>query len=552
MTLLYPWRACRLLAVWGCLAAMLAAVLAHGAPPGPAVAPLGAGEEHRVLGDHEVSVLRDPGGRLGIEEVTSPAMVSQFQPQSLGLGTAYSNDAVWVRVQVRRAAEAPVQWRLELTSVILDDVRFFAPTPGGGFAVLQAGDHFPFAGRQLPNRRPLFDLRLEDEQPQVFHLRIQSGSTLHLAYVLWQLRAFDASQQRDMLVIGSVLGVTLISMLFFAHAWVMNRDRLLLSAAWVTLAFMFAAATNLGLVSQYLLPHHPQWADAMHPWSMALFFPMLFALFGRALDFKGLLPRLHRVQWVASGMCVLAASLRAFDLSTPLSAKLMPLGLLFGLSWTALAAWLAWRARRRGLYTAVALTALAVSFAVAPMMALGLLSQGQSSELFWVTACVGFILMAQMATLNEVRSARLARRQAEREALSVRRQIEDEKTLREQQSLYFAGVAHDLRTPLGALCAGLTNLERSMPALAPASRDRMTRLHVSARRAADMIERHLQHLQLEHPHFKLEPSRVAIPSFLRKLSSRSLMPGPRWHSTFALAPACPKSSCWTWNSWFAR
>jgi signal transduction histidine kinase len=269
------------------------------------------------------------------------------------------------------------------------------------------------------------------------------------------------------------------------------------------LAFALTAASNLGLLFQYVLPQLPVLADLIQTLSMALFFPLLFALFGRALSVREMVPWVHRIQYLASALCIGAGVSRLFDLYSAFGGKLMMLGMLGGLGWINATAWISWKRRSRGLPTAVALSLFTTSFALAPIVALGLVPPFRYFELFWVVGSVGFIVLAQMTTLAEVRSARIQRRAADSRAAEASRLAEQEATWRQQQSVYFAGVAHDVRTPLNALSVGLRNLERSLAPVTVSVGERLDRLQSSTRRLAEMIERHLQMLRLEQPGFEL-------------------------------------------------
>ena len=470
------------------------------APPGvdgPSVPPLQAREPYRVLGSSELSFLRDPGGRLGIDEVRSPAGAQGFVPLGRGLRLSFTDDTVWLRVRLQRAADAPAVWRLELTATYLNDVLLFVPTADGGYTQWQAGDRHPFEQRQVLYRRPAFDLRLDDAQPLTFFVRLRGDSPLTLDLLAWQPGSFHAALQRDTLWIGALLGIALISVLFFLQAWRINRDRLLLLAAGVSAMFALAAASNLGLVSQYLLPRHPGLADGMHPVVMAAFFSMLFALFRVALDPQHTRPRFGRLHLAASALCVTGACLRPLGWYGFLGGKLMMLGILGGLLWVTVLGWLMWRGRRGGLPLAMALSALAALFALVPLMALDVLPTTRYFELLWAASCVGFIWVVQIKTVEEVRWARAQRREALRHESAERERRQWESAWRRQQADYFAGVAHDLRTPLGTVRAALANLERLL-ATAPAEpREALARLKPLPRRMADQLSRHLTLQRLE-------------------------------------------------------
>ena len=453
----------------------------------------------RVLGPSEAAVLRDPGGLVRAAQLSDPALQARFVPWSQGSVPNYTRDVVWIRLELAPAERGRGLFRLELTSTLLNDVRLYSPTADGDFGLVQAGDRFAFAERPVPSRRPVFDLESPAERPKTYYLRIHSDSTLAGQLLLWDPRAFEASQQLDSLWIGGLMGIILISLLFFLQAWVLNRDRMLLSAAGVTLAFAVAATAHLGLLSQYVLPERPGLADAVHPISLALFFPSLCLLFDRALGLGPLFPRVSKAQVMVSVLCIGAAISRIFDLYVDIGWVMMMGGMLFALGWITAGGWLVWHARRTGLATAMAMSVFTASFAVAPLIALNIVPGSRYIEAFWVFGCVGFILLAQFSTLEEVRKARLSRRLAEQAAQRASQRADQELNWRRQQSLYFAGVAHDLRTPLSAVRIGLANLGRESMTGQPGAQQRIDRIQLAASRASDMIERHLQMQRLEQP-----------------------------------------------------
>lgn len=501
--------------------------------------PLTAGQTMRVLGAAEVSVLRDRTASLDINEVRSRSRAMEFEPLPRGLNFGYTEDVIWLRLVLQRQGEAPTHWRLEIASPVINDVRFYAPGDSSDFA--QAGDRYPFDERPVAYRRPVFEIPLPDATPAVYYLRLQSDSTLSGQLVLWQVRAFEEAQQMDALWIGALMGTVLISMLFFLQAWVLNRDKLLLAAAGVTASFAVTAMANLGLLSQYVLPGHPLLADGLHPASMALFFPLLCLLFGRALRFAAVSRRLVQMQILVPILCITAVVLRWFDLYASLGGGLMMAGILYGLAWITLGAWWVWRSQGRGLLTALALTASSSSFAGAPLTALGWVPAVRLWEVFWALGCIGFLLLAQLSTLEEVRNVRAMRRAAERSARQARREAERELGWRHQQALYFAGVAHDLRTPLGAVRAGLANLRRLLDKDPAKALQATERLEASALRASDMIERHLQLQQIEQPDFELLAAPVDLARCLERVKSLALEAWPDREFRVEATPGVPPS-----------
>ena len=473
--------------------------------------PLRADQHMRVLGPAELSLLRDPTGQLSLDQVRSGAMAAQFQPLAGGLRLGYTNDVIWLRISLARRADAPVLWRLELTSTYINDVRFYSPQAAGAAIVQQAGDQYPFDQRQLRYRRPAFELSLPSVAPEVYYLRVHTDSSLSGQLLLRQLQAYEDAQQVNTLLVGGLMGIVAMCMLYFLQAWAVQRNRLLLEVAGVSAAFGLAAMTNMGLLSQHIFPRHPALADALHPISVALFFPWLCLLLGRALGVAALGPWPLRAQLPIAVLCLTAVLSRFFDLYATFGGYLMMAGMLYGLGWITTVAWLAWRVRRRGLLIALALSACSLSFVGGPMIALGVLPAVGYWEISWALGCTGFLLMAQISTLESVSKVRQMRRAAEQSVKQAQQEAEREQGWRQQQALYFAGVAHDLRTPLSAVRVGLANVRRWLRLDPVKAMEAARRLDASALRASELIERHLQLQQIEQPQFQLslEPADLA-------------------------------------------
>jgi hypothetical protein len=75
------------------------------------VTTLGTDQHHRVLGAAEVSWLRDPTSALTIDQIVTRQHQSQFQPLANGMNFGFTRDAIWLRITLARAAEAPRDWR---------------------------------------------------------------------------------------------------------------------------------------------------------------------------------------------------------------------------------------------------------------------------------------------------------------------------------------------------------------------------------------------------------------------------------------------------------
>jgi two-component system sensor histidine kinase KdpD len=90
---------------------------------------------------------------------------------------------------------------------------------------------------------------------------------------------------------------------------------------------------------------------------------------------------------------------------------------------------------------------------------------------------------------------------AENAARSSQELALQEQKLREEQSVFFSLVAHELRTPLGVVVAGLKNLGRQLVNAGQDTHARLTRISRATDRMAVLIERHLQLQRLASANF---------------------------------------------------
>ena len=73
----------------------------------------------------EVSLLEDPGGELGLAEVSSPTQQTAFrrwsEPGDISLG--FSESAYWLRLTLSRSEGAPSNWLIEIPYLSRPSIR---------------------------------------------------------------------------------------------------------------------------------------------------------------------------------------------------------------------------------------------------------------------------------------------------------------------------------------------------------------------------------------------------------------------------------------------
>lgn len=80
----------------------------------------------------EFSFLEDPGGKLSLQELLQPAVQQRFAALPVagtGANFGFTRSAIWLRVTLRIATDAPRAWLLEVAYAPLDHLELY--TPGG-------------------------------------------------------------------------------------------------------------------------------------------------------------------------------------------------------------------------------------------------------------------------------------------------------------------------------------------------------------------------------------------------------------------------------------
>lgn len=184
------------------------------------------GSESSYSLSREFSYLIDPTDRLALTDIVQPAVQARFQPlQPTGPGASFGFDtaAIWLRLTLDTAPDAPRDWLLEIAYPPLDHLVLFTPGPDG-YVRQEAGDHLPFASRAIKHRNHVLPVRLAPGSSTLY-LRIQSEGAVTAPVTLWQERALWEHDQFAhsglSLYFGLLVGLLLYNLLLFASI----RDR---------------------------------------------------------------------------------------------------------------------------------------------------------------------------------------------------------------------------------------------------------------------------------------------------------------------------------------
>jgi len=195
------------------------------------------------LGSH-VSILRDPGGTMTIEDVIRPPLALRFEPNRTShVNVLGSPEITWVCFSLRDSApdvRGKGRWVLELNCPIVDVVELYMPYPGGNAGYRQVkGKRY---GRGSPDtlvfRNFAFHINTQAGSVATCYLRLGSFGPTTVPLVLRTDEAFGIYGMYDYLGFGLIYGVMLAMILYNLFIFFSLRNSIYLTYVLYMLSFI--------------------------------------------------------------------------------------------------------------------------------------------------------------------------------------------------------------------------------------------------------------------------------------------------------------------------
>ena len=240
----------------------LGLVLLCGAPrPAVAARPLVLDDAHGSfsVGPY-LEVLEDKGKRWSFEDVLRPPVSEAFRPsRGAGENLGISNAVFWARFKVENASAATRDWLLAFELPFVERIDLFIEQPDGSVLHKRGGSSFPFSQREVEHPSFLWGLHVEPGASATVLMRIETRTTLILAFTLWKPGAFAKEDRRVDLLLGVGIGIVGILIVYNFLLFLTLRDRNYLLYVLFLLTFGAYQGTLSGLPAQYLWPNATRW-----------------------------------------------------------------------------------------------------------------------------------------------------------------------------------------------------------------------------------------------------------------------------------------------------
>ncbi|MBA3009359.1 MAG: response regulator [Proteobacteria bacterium] len=215
-----------------------------------------------------LSVYTDDSGKLGIVDIASENLKSQFVPLDGKSSFGYSTAAFWFRFTARNSTVKPIFWYLEYPYAAVDHFEFFHPL-NSGFKRYIGGDTHAFAQRPVNFRTMVVPIDLLPGDHS-FYFKIQSKGAIVAPAVAWGRGAFERHKNFDAAFNWMYFGAMLVTTIYCFFGFASMKVPAFFFLGVFVFGTAFFTMVHTGMASQYLWPASPFWSNFCHPLSGVL------------------------------------------------------------------------------------------------------------------------------------------------------------------------------------------------------------------------------------------------------------------------------------------
>jgi len=202
----------------------------------------------------------DPTGSLTFSEVSRSEPEKWRQSETDNLNFGFTSSAYWFRFAVDNTLQESREWILEIPYPWLDTIELYLPQAAGLYKKIEAGDHYPFARREIKDKD--FEFRInQDPGRQLFFLRVQTETSLPMAPVMRSHDNYISRLQGNYPLFWLYYGAMVIMVIYNLMLFFITRDRSYLYLVLFIFTYnMFQFVLN-GFAFQYLWPNAVWWGS---------------------------------------------------------------------------------------------------------------------------------------------------------------------------------------------------------------------------------------------------------------------------------------------------
>ena len=214
-----------------------------------------------VLGPY-LSYYKDKDSNLSIKEIqkkTGDFIPENRKRPSFGFATY----PLWLTFSVKNPTNRPVDWLLECTYPIIDEMDLYSPGPGNTFNVLKAGDQIPFKNWPVNYQNIVFPVKTPPGHHRYF-LKVMSKGSLSVPLNAWSSTLFSKEAAATLPPQWMFYGIMLAMAFYNVFIYFSTREICHLYLMLFTVCISLHALSHSGLAFQMIWPESPGFANTAY------------------------------------------------------------------------------------------------------------------------------------------------------------------------------------------------------------------------------------------------------------------------------------------------
>ena len=402
-----------------------------------------------IIGE-SVYILEDQSAALTIHDILTPEVDQQFQlSDSDAPNFGFTTSAYWIKIRIKSDTPYRKDWYLELAYPAEDHIVAYIEQEPGEFTEKISGDRVSFDKRDIAYHNFVFKFHTEPEEIKRIYLRVASQGPVQLPLKVWSADGLIEKVNQETFGLGLYYGIMLVVCLYNLFLFLTIRDinylyYVLYVASYATIQMCFN-----GLVSEYILPDHPQAANLTLLFSLGS--SLVFAgLFTRGfLQSRTTAPVMHNV---ITGTVIIAALTTIASPFVPywLSLKVLSALVLIGLPILILGGIRSWAyGYMPARFYVIAWIPLIVGGVLYAMRAFGMTSNSLIATYGSQIGSALEVILLSLALGNRINYERKEKFRAQKQAMHNLKEAD------ELKNAFMSTVSHELKTPVHIILRAL-------------------------------------------------------------------------------------------------
>ncbi|MBN2078907.1 MAG: SpoIIE family protein phosphatase [Spirochaetes bacterium] len=209
----------------------------------------------------EIAEDRESG--LAIEDIAKgdAGTLAWKQAADKAPGFGYTDSAYWVRFTVINPHPAEMNWYLEVSYPLINDIDLYIQGPDGAFSVKRQGTRYPFDRRDIRHRNFVFSLHEKPGGSRTYYIRFKTDSSMNIPLRAWSPENFIASLGNELPVFWILIGILFTLIIYNLFLFFFTRDRNSLYYMMSVSSGMLFVLSFYGLAFQHLWPESLWWTN---------------------------------------------------------------------------------------------------------------------------------------------------------------------------------------------------------------------------------------------------------------------------------------------------